>query len=219
VIRVLYLALYLAYGAGVLKHPPGSRVCTKSHKRSKEHCIHDGSPVSFVIRAVYFTVHLAGDPGDPRASRSSISKKITQKTLHFTKRVMSSVMSHIMRKRVFSFVVRTVCDSSRTFRESFCQQCWRCRRRRRIWSILTFPQHVHIFCNKSPYYGDASISRLLQMIGFFCKRALLKRRYSAKEMYDFKEPTHRSHPILVIRALHLTIHLLKNTGLFCKRAL
>jgi len=44
-------------------------------------------------------------------------------------------------------------------------------------------------------YGVATISRLLKMIGLFCKRALQKRRYSAKETYDFKEPTNRSHPI------------------------
>jgi len=33
------------------------------------------------------------------------------------------------------------------------------------------------------------------MIGLFCKRALYKRLYSAKETYDFKEPTNQSHPI------------------------
>ena len=44
-------------------------------------------------------------------------------------------------------------------------------------------------------YGVATISRLLKMIGLFCKRALKKRRYSAKETYNFKEPTNRSHPI------------------------
>ena len=44
-------------------------------------------------------------------------------------------------------------------------------------------------------YGVASISRLLQIIGLFCKRALQKRRYSAKETCNFKEPTNRSHPI------------------------
>jgi len=30
------------------------------------------------------------------------------------------------------------------------------------------------------------ISRLLKMIGLFCKRALYKRRYSAKETYNFE---------------------------------
>jgi len=46
--------------------------------------------------------------------------------------------------------------------------------------------------------GVATKSRLLEIIGFFCKRALQKRRYSAKETYHFKEPTNRSHPIPVI---------------------
>ena len=33
------------------------------------------------------------------------------------------------------------------------------------------------------------------MIGLFCKSALRKRRYSAKETYNFIDPTDRSHPI------------------------
>jgi len=44
------------------------------------------------------------------------------------------------------------------------------------------------------YDGVATISRLFKKIGLFCKRALYKRRYSAKETYYFKEPTNRSHP-------------------------
>ena len=44
--------------------------------------------------------------------------------------------------------------------------------------------------------GVAMISKLLKIISLFCKRALSKRLYSAKETYNFKEPTHRSHPIL-----------------------
>jgi len=46
-------------------------------------------------------------------------------------------------------------------------------------------------------YGVATISRLLKILGLFCKRALSKRRYSAKETYNFKEPTNRSHPISI----------------------
>jgi len=42
-------------------------------------------------------------------------------------------------------------------------------------------------------HGVATISRLLEIIGLFCKRALYKRRYSAKETYIFQEPTTRSH--------------------------
>ena len=34
------------------------------------------------------------------------------------------------------------------------------------------------------------------MTGLFCKRALSTRLYSAKETYNIKEPTNRSHPIL-----------------------
>ena len=32
-----------------------------------------------------------------------------------------------------------------------------------------------------------------EIIVLFCKRALKQRRYSAKETYNFKEPTNRSH--------------------------
>ena len=47
----------------------------------------------------------------------------------------------------------------------------------------------HVSC------GVATISRLIKIIGMFCKRALLKGRYSAKETYNFKKPTSCSHPI------------------------
>jgi len=50
-------------------------------------------------------------------------------------------------------------------------------------------------------YGVASISRLLKIIGLFCKRALYKRRYSAKETYNLKEPTNRSHSIAQLGCL------------------
>jgi len=39
-------------------------------------------------------------------------------------------------------------------------------------------------------YAVATISWLLKIISFFCKRALWKRRYSVKETYDLKEPIH-----------------------------
>jgi len=46
-------------------------------------------------------------------------------------------------------------------------------------------------------YEVATIRRLLQIIGQICERALQKRRYSAKEICDFKEPTNRSQNIVV----------------------
>ena len=42
----------------------------------------------------------------------------------------------------------------------------------------------------------ATISRFLKIIGLFCKTALLKRLHSAKETYNVKEPTNRSHSIV-----------------------
>jgi len=50
-------------------------------------------------------------------------------------------------------------------------------------------------------YGVATISRLPKNIGFFCKRALYKRRYSAKETYNSKEPTNHSHPVRRMRCI------------------
>jgi len=65
----------------------------------------------------------------------------------------------------------------------------------------TYTHIKHPWQNVTNYsrwdYGVALISRLLKIIGLFCKRSLLKRTYSAKETHNFKEPTDRSHPIPV----------------------
>ena len=66
---------------------------------------------------------------------------------------------------------------------------------------------VRIFCVGASqkcanrYYGVASVSRIDKMIGLFCKRALQKRRYSAKETYNLIDPTDCSHPIYNITAI------------------
>ena len=73
-------------------------------------------------------------------------------------------------------------------------------------------------------YGVATISGLLKIIGVFCERALKKRRYSAKETYNPKEPTHRSNPIpylshtcLLLRGVQIADQqILKIIGLFCR---
>ena len=44
-------------------------------------------------------------------------------------------------------------------------------------------------------YGVATISRLLKIIGLFCRISSLLWGSFAKETYDFKEPTSRGHPI------------------------
>jgi len=44
-------------------------------------------------------------------------------------------------------------------------------------------------------YGLATISRLLKIISLFCRISSLSEGSFAKETCNFKEPTHRSHPI------------------------
>ena len=59
---------------------------------------------------------------------------------------------------------------------------------------------MHVYA----YYGVASVSRIDQIICLFCKRALQKRQYSAKETYNSIDPTNRIHPIETTR--HTTLH-------------
>jgi len=76
---------------------------------------------------------------------------------------------------------------------------WQLRQRFVAHGTLTRAPHtfeVYTICiHSTEPYGVASISRLLKILGLFCKRALQKRRYSAKETYNFKKPTNHSHPI------------------------
>jgi len=76
-----------------------------------------------------------------------------------------------------------------------------------MYSVLvTKTSSLSLFC----YYTVATISKLLKIIGLFCKRALSKRKYSAKKTYDFEEPTTCSHPIL--------LHLQYTSRVFLLRA-
>jgi len=43
----------------------------------------------------------------------------------------------------------------------------------------------------------ALVSRIDKIISHFCKRALQKRYYSAKETYNFIDPADRGHPIII----------------------
>ena len=64
-------------------------------------------------------------------------------------------------------------------------------------------------------YGVATVSRILKMIGIFCKRALQKRRYSAQETYNFKEPTNHSHPIVLHVCCSVCCSVVTSLELFC----
>jgi len=55
------------------------------------------------------------------------------------------------------------------------------------------------------WYGVATFSRIDKIIGLFCKRDLQKGRYSAKETYDFIDPTDRSHPIFDHMVFHYMV--------------
>ena len=73
-------------------------------------------------------------------------------------------------------------------------------------------------------YRVATISRLLKIIGLFCRIKSLAQGSFAKETYNFKEPTNRSHPIarrgllcLLWRIWSLLQNMVSFIGLFCKR--
>jgi len=59
----------------------------------------------------------------------------------------------------------------------------------------------------------ATISRLLKLIGLFCRRALRKRTYSAKAVYNLKESTNHSHPI-VFQAYPLHIYVCAHVHMY-----
>ena len=61
--------------------------------------------------------------------------------------------------------------------------------------------------------GVATIGRLLKIVGLFCKRALLKRRYAAKKPIILRS-------LLIVASPYCSLHsirrLLKIIGLFCR---
>ena len=55
---------------------------------------------------------------------------------------------------------------------------------------------IHISVSWPKYrYGVALVSSIDKIIGLFCKRALQKSQYSAKETYNLIDSTIRSHPM------------------------
>jgi len=57
-------------------------------------------------------------------------------------------------------------------------------------------------------HGVATISVLLKIVGLVCKRTLYNRWYSAKQTYNFKEPTNRSRPIAIYILIHACVYWL-----------
>jgi len=69
----------------------------------------------------------------------------------------------------------------------------------------TLAYGLHVYVNVLLYsYGVASVSRIDKIIGLFCKRAVYKGLYSAKETCNLIDPTNRSHPINTKICIYLT---------------
>jgi len=70
---------------------------------------------------------------------------------------------------------------------------------------------MHIYCTYMYAYGVSTISRLLKIIGLFCRISSLLYGSFAKETCNFKELTNRSHPICIydahIMQVYICIHL------------
>jgi len=68
----------------------------------------------------------------------------------------------------------------------------------------------HIWKDIAIWYGVATMSRRLKVTGLFCRISLLQGSF-AKETYNFKEPSNRSHPIVTyvtkssLRRAHLCL--------------
>ena len=83
-------------------------------------------------------------------------------------------------------------------------------------SACLFLISAHIFSVWGGYN-----SRLLKIVGLYCKKALQKRPIFSKETYNFKEPTTRSHPIVssLCRSLALDLSLSRPLSSFLSRFL
>ena len=82
------------------------------------------------------------------------------------------------------YFIRAVVLSSRTNRQEQAKGVGTCRRAI-FWTNRFRPVGI-----------DVHISRLLKMIGLFCRISSVLQGSFAKETYNFKGPTHRSHPII-----------------------
>jgi len=64
-----------------------------------------------------------------------------------------------------------------------------------MYVYISGPYSFYVMYHFFQYYEIATISRLLKIIGLFCRIKSLLQGAFAKETYNFKEPTNRSHPI------------------------
>ena len=81
------------------------------------------------------------------------------------------------------------------------------------FAVSTLQHHHYV---DTLQYGVATVSRIDYIVGLFCKRALLKRQYSAKETYNRIDPTNRSLPATLYNTLQhsITLYALGNEHYF-----
>ena len=114
------------------------------------------------------------------------------------------VCSIITRTQAYTHTIGLFCRfllQKRPAKETYTHH----RKPHALISSLTHTYHTHILqpthtqshthTLQASILWLATISRLLKIIGLFCKRDLQKRPIVCKETYNFKEPTNRSHPI------------------------
>jgi len=75
-----------------------------------------------------------------------------------------------------------------------------------VWRDSFMYMHDHSFMYMNDY-GVATISRLLKILGLFCRISSLLLGSFATETYNFKESTNRSHPIPVHVHEGLLLHV------------
>jgi len=91
-------------------------------------------------------------------------------------------VSHV----TWKWVISRMNESRHTWRSHFTYK----------WVLSHMKEIYHIWTDQVTY-GVATVSRLLKNIGLFCRISSLLQGSFAKETYDFKEHTNRSHPIVV----------------------
>jgi len=116
-----------------------------------------------------------------------IHTHIYARTHTHTHELQSMCIRHILWQNVTCHKMCTKCDLSQIVRYAHCvcvHKMWRAH-------------ELQSMCIRHKCTHTSARPRLLKIIGLFCKRALYKRRYSAKETYNFKKPTNCGHPICV----------------------
>jgi len=80
-----------------------------------------------------------------------------------------------------------------------------CRTRQKTPRLKAKKTKIDVSTYTYVTYGVATISRLLKILGLFCRISSLLQDSFAKETYNFKAPTHRSHPIRELYSLSLSL--------------